>query len=358
MEQTKYPGDDFAAWLISAVYPSLPKDEALHRYDELARSETARERLKEWADQDYGDPVLEDARRVLLPALLVVEQKHAEMPRQWPQVFSRSLATEDAERSVEVRGPGLPQFRPRGAHTARDNAPGERFIYLLQPQDIALATAVQKDGDDCWRDFARPDGQNAFTDLAAVFPMLMLGMAESFVQAEEIIHANALNTGKVYNASYLGDGAPLFGEHPIDDGVYTNSPTWKGRHVDLNETALEWMAAEIQKTPLQAPGVRAGARARKLVVPPENEGTAFRLFEGGDSTALHFYPEGYCVLDHLQDPLAWYVLTTIGGLRSIEKTPFKLDLCVDGNKLVLEGSHSYGCGYNNPRAIFGSFPTE
>lgn len=355
MEQDWYPGDEFAARLVTAIgtdYSIHNKAQALALYDRLADSNEAKKRLREWAEQDYGDDYLERRRRALLPALLLMQERHASIPRHWTQIFSRSLATEDVERTVEVRGPGLPQVRPRGAATTRDNAPGERFVYYLEPRDIALSTAIKRDADPGWMDFAEVNehGERGRTDLISVVVPLMFGMAESFVQAEEIIHANLIDTGRVYNAAIGGDGVPLFAEHPIDTSTYSNRGEF-----DLQELALEHISALIKVLPLQN-GNRAMPRARKLVVPIPHEFRAARLIKAIHEVDPSLYPEGYCVLDFLNDPTAWYVLTTIKGLVSMEKTPFKLDLRVEDDNLVLEGSHSYGCGYKNPRAIFGCFP--
>jgi hypothetical protein len=148
-----------------------------------------------------------------------------------------------------------------------------------------------------------------------------------------------------------GDGVPLFSDkHPFKDGVYSNIMA-PGLH--FNQAALEKVSEAIRN--FVAPnGLRYFARPRLVVVPIHLEFIAHRLFEEPDIQAK--YPQGYCVLDFLDDPDAWYVMSTLHGLVHLDKQPFQLDLSIQDGRLVLEGSQSYGVGYNNPRAIFGVFP--
>ena len=337
-------------------------------YEMLMRCPAAQRRLREWAEQEQGDPALEQTRRELLPGLLMVQAEFAQTVRQWPEVFRRlPPSNEGPERweekpMPELRGmshrgappieetqhefaPGLPQLRPHGAPSVRNNRSFETAIFHLDAHDIALACKI--------------DGEHLNVDM---FPKVMLSMADSFVQAEEILHANMLDTGRTYRPSIVGDGVPLFsnehtyGDHTTSKGVYSNIAD-KGYH--LTEAALEEIIEPINMMPVPG-GIRSRAQPRKLVVPIARQFTAHRLLKSDYPAPLpvasKFFPEGYCVLDYLTDKLPWYVLTTINGLISIEWKPFKLDLKVEGDALVLEGSQSYGVGYNNPRAIFGIFP--
>lgn len=343
------PPDEFVASLMEAIDPRAvlgEKDKALALYYDLLNSAEAKTRLNLWAEaadpEAEADPVLDDARRALLPALLLVESKFSEIPRQWSQVFWRLLSKmfeKDGgaalpERFVELRHTGLAQLRPQSAPTTRDSLSGERFIYHINPQDIALAVPMT-------RDFVEGDS------FAWQFAQMALGLAESHVQSEEILHANVLNTGNVYNPTIGGDGCPLFSDHPIDNGKYSNllAPA-----ACLNETALEVASAQIGRFPDQA-GNLIRARPRKLIVPIWLQFTAERLLK-----AAAMPVEGYQVLDFLNDKKAWFLTTSVKGLVSVEWKPFRLDLIVEEGRLVLEGSQSYGCGYRNPRGCFASFP--
>lgn len=338
---------DVAAQLFDVLDPSAVavggKDKAWALYDEQMQSPAAKKRLAEWLEQDQGDPVLEEARRTLLPSLLIVEQKYLQIARQWPQVFWRTTAEvpdenkDDTppERWAEMRYTGLAQLRHRGARAVRDSFPGERFVYYLNRADVGLAVPMALD---------LVEG----VSFVSRFATIAMGLAESHFITEEILHANVLNTGSVYNPTIGGDGVPLFwGDHPIDNGKYSNLLT---PAAELNERALEVASNQIRVFPDQANN-RMFARPRKLLVPIELEFVAERL-RGTPA----FPVEGYQVLDFLTDQRAWFLTTSIKGLVSVEWKPFRLDLFVEEGRLVLEGSQSYGCGYRNPRGCFASFP--
>ena len=333
-----------AAALMSEIAPSDVagyKDKALAFYEKLAESDEAKKRLAEWDEQEQGDPTLEAARRALLPGLLLIESRYLQIVRQWPGVFRRMLPKkldDDAERFPEFSHSGLPRIRPRGAPIAYDNAVGERYIYMAERQDIALGMRFYKDVFE---------GALPASQLASC----AMGLAESFVQAEEILHANVLETGRSYGPRVAGDGQPLFSpKHPHDHGVYSNimEPA-----VYLNQIAIERVAIAIRQMPW-ANGQKSLARPVLLVVPIHHQFMAERLMQ--DEIEKKLCPEGYQVLDYLEDPEAWFLKTTVHGLFSMHWAPFRLDFRVEGDSLALEGSQSYTPGYNNPRAIFASFP--
>lgn len=337
--------DEKAALVQDCTSEHPRKANAIEYYDITMRSIEAQGRLREWAEQYQGDPALEEARRDLLPALLTTERLYNWMPRQWPEVFRRLMRSGDDEsevRSAERFRPGLPRLRPRGTAITRSNPPDSPYgvwVYDLEPHEVALGTSI-KGG-------AIAEGQHI-----EQFGPLALGMAESFLQAEEVIHANMLNTGRVYNAVIGGDGVSLFSaEHRIKDGGYSNI----FEPVSLTEIALEGIAICIRKLP-DRNGMLLLARPKKLIVPVHLQFTADRLFQEPAIRAT--YPDGYCVLDFLTHPAAWFVQTYIPGLISVEWKPFRLDLKVEGDALILEGTQTYGCGYNNPRAIVGCFPDK
>lgn len=302
-----------AAAMTSVIRPNQPEKERLALYADLAASDEAMRRVALWDEQEQGAPELEAARRDLLPALLLAEDRFRQIPRQWPAIFERRQASKDEETHIvpEMRYTGLAQYRP-----ARAN-----------PETAAIG---------------------------------MLALSESFVQTEEIVHADVLNEGRRYAHGYGGDECPLFSSrHPYYDGRFNYSNI---AHWDLNETAIEAISGLIRQFRDQA-GLVLLASARKLVVPTSLEFTAARLLEGfrEDGEKRQRGPllaDGYCVLDFLRDQNAWFLTSNIVGLRSIEWEPFRLDIKIEGDKLVLEGTQSYGCGVVNPRGIFGSFPEE
>lgn len=317
------------------------RDELVARYAELIASPEARARLAGWAADDELDPVAAQARELLLPGTLIAERQFLQVPRQWPYVFWRCLSTQDEPQEWgEMAYTGLPLLRLPGERAAYDSGIGKvEFRYRIEPQEVALAVRIPA---------ARiADGSyfNAFRDAA-------LGLGESFVQAEEILHANVLNIGMVYNPAIVGDGVSLFSaEHPYRHGTYSNRADF-----GLNEASLEESATRIRRFH-DFTGLRMLARPRTLIVPVQLEYAAHRLLKGMAEDKSPAAPsEGYRVLDYLENPQAWFLLTTVRSLVSVERKPYRLDISIDGADLLLEASQAYGVGHRNPRGCFGSFP--
>jgi hypothetical protein len=293
-------------------------------------------------------------RDLLLPGLAGVEGKYPQIVRQWPNVFWRGHSKMSLERIAEMRYTGLAQLKNEGSATVFDNAPGERFIWQIEHNAYGLGTAITREALD----------DNLYKEH---FGPMSIGLAESFAQTEEIVHANVINQSTVVNPLYFGDNQPLASTaHPIDNGSYANRPS---PDLDLAESALEYALQQIRVFPDQA-GLRLLARGRKLVVPIALEFTAERLCKaelrpGTNSNDITAFlssgglEEGYQVMDYLTSPFLWAVLSTIRGLVSYERVPFELDLQVDpvtGNLLII-AYQRYGVGIRNPRGIWISAPT-
>lgn len=294
-------------------------------------------------------------RDLLLPGLVAIVGKYPQIERQWPQIFARSNSKMALERAAEMRYAGLAQLKNEGGATVFDNAAGERFVYQIEHVALGLGVAMTREALD----------DNLYKDQ---FGPMSMGLAEAFHQTEEILHANLLNTGTVYNASIIGDGVSLFNtSHPIDNGTYANRPS---PDLGLNEASLEYATQQIRVFPDQA-GLRMLARSRRLVVPVALQYVAARICfaelrvgtNNNDITAwkaVGALTDGFQVMDYLSSSLNWFVTTSIKGLVSFNRMPFELDMQVDpvtGNLMII-AYQRYGIGYINPRAVWGSFPSS
>lgn len=259
------------------------------------------------------------------------------------------------ERVVEMRPTGLAQLKAEGGATAFDNAAGERYVWNIPMVAIGLGFAITREALD----------DNLYKD---VFNPQSMGLAESFAQTWEILHANVLNNGATYDPTVGGDGVSLFAtNHPVDTGVYANRPS---PDADLNEGALEAAFITIRSFPDQA-GIKKFFRGRKLVVPPALEFVAERLTKtelrvGTANNDINAFmsagalPDGYQVMDFLTSNFAWFLKTTCKGMRHYNRIPYEMDLQVDpvtGNLMVL-GYERQGFQAVNPRAIYGSLPSN
>jgi hypothetical protein len=197
-----------------------------------------------------------------------------------------------------------------------------------------------------------------------------LGLIESFQQTKEIYGANILNTATTYNSSIGGDGVALCADdHPIDGGTVSNIPSTP---VDLNESTLLNAMIAVRTNFKDQAGLKVFARARKLIIAPQNEPVAIRLIKtelrpgsaDNDVNAILStaggLPESYMVNDFLTSPYAWFLLTNIDGLSYMSRVKFETDMQVDfvTDNLLVKGYERYSFGYYNWRSIFGSFPSS
>lgn len=300
---------------------------------------------------------LAQIRNELLPGLFDVRGSYDMIPRQWDKVFETHTSNMSVERSTQMRFVGLPSYKSEGAAIAIDNNAGERFQWNFVNQEVGLGYAITRPAID----------DNLYK---AQFNPANLKLQESFAQFKEIQGANILNNATVVSPNIGGDGVSLCAtNHPFDGGVWANRPS---TDLDLNEASLLQSMVNVRTNFVNEAGLRILSRARRLVVPPSLEQVAIRLTKtelrpgtaNNDVNAILTtaggLPEGYIVLDFLTSDFAWYLTTNVKGLIHMLRKPFEMDMWVDNitDNLLVKGYERYAFGYNDPRAIYGSFPTS
>lgn len=300
---------------------------------------------------------LAQIRNELLPGLFDVRGSYDMIPRQWDKVFDTHTSSMSVERSTQMRFVGLPSYKSEGAAITIDNNAGERFQWNFLNQEVGLGYAITRPAID----------DNLYK---AQFNPANLKLQESFAQFKEIQGANILNNATTYNAGIGGDGVALCSTaHPYDGGTWANRPS---TDLDLNEASLLQSMVNVRTNFVNEAGLRILSRARRLVVPPNLEQVAIRLTKtelrpgtaNNDVNAILTtaggLPEGYIVLDFLTSNFAWYLTTNMKGLIHMLRKPFEMDMWVDNitDNLLVKGYERYAFGYNDPRAIYGSFPTS
>ena len=193
---------------------------------------------------------------------------------------------------------------------------------------------------------------------------------ESFKETEEIYAANVLNTATTYNPAIGGDGVALLSTaHPIDQATIANRPT---PDVDLNETSLLNALITIRSTWQDNAGLKIHARGRKVIVPPNLEPIALRLFRSelrpgtatNDVNAVlgmnDSLKEGFMVFDYLTSSYSWYILTNHDGLIFFNRKPFEMDMSVEftTDNLLVKGYQRYVPTYYDWRCMWGTTPTS
>ena len=300
---------------------------------------------------------LSQIKSELLPGLFDVRGSYDMIPRQWDKVFTTHKSNMAVERSTQMRFLGLPQLKSEGGATAFDNNAGERFTFNFEHQEVALGYAITRKAID----------DNLYK---AQFNPTNLKLQESFAQFKEIQGANIMNNATTYSANIGGDGKALCAtDHPYDGGTWANRPA---TDLDLNEASLLQTMTNVRTGFVNEAGLKILARARRLVVPPALEPQAIRLTKtelrpgtaNNDVNAVLTtsggLPEGYIVLDFLSSQYAWFLTTNIEGLIHMLRVPYEMDMQVDfiTDNLLVKGYERYSFGYNDPRAIYGSFPTS
>ena len=300
---------------------------------------------------------LSSIKDLLLPGLRGIEGKYEMIPSQYDKIFNKHDSKLALERTAEMRFLSLAQLKSEGGQTAFDNGAGERYVYNQEHRELGLGYAITRKAID----------DNVYK---TQFHPSNLGLIESFQQTKEIYGANVLNSAQTYDATVNGDGQALCSSaHPIDGGTIANQPALQ---VDLNEASLLNAMISIRTQFRDQAGLKVFARARKLVVPPQQEPVAVRLTKtelrpgtadndvNAISSTAGGLPDGYIVLDFLTSAYPWFLLTNIDGLAYMERVKFETDMQVDfiTDNLLVKGYERYSFNYYNWRALWGSFPTS
>ena len=300
---------------------------------------------------------LAQIRDLLLPGLWGISGKYPMIERQWPKIFRQTTSNMALERRAAMRYLGLAQLKQEGGPTSFDNAAGQRYVYNAEHFEIGLGYAITRKAidDNLYKSEFGPSND---------------GLMESFKETEEIYAANVLNTGTTYNASIGGDGVALFSTaHPIDGNTIGNRPS---PDVGLNETSLLNALISIRSTWRDNAGLKIHARGRKVIVPPQLEPIALRLFRSelrpgtanNDVNAIlgmnESLKEGFMVYDYLTSSFAWFVLTNQDGLIFFNRKPYESDMSVEftTDNLLVKGYQRYVPTYYEWRAIYGTYPTS
>ena len=269
---------------------------------------------------------------LLLPGIRKLKGDYAEIPTQWSQVFSSGTSEMAVERTLSMRYLGQASIKTQGSATQFDNLSGQRFTYNHNHVAIGLGYSWTREAID----------DNLYK---SQFDPSNLGLLRSFRQTKEIIAADILNTGNVYNTTIGGDGQALFSTaHPVDGNTVANTSSTP---LGLNESSLITVNNLIRRFRDNA-GLLMGAQGKKLVVPVELRHTAKRLIEtplrpGTADNDIATIKEnddlvgGYVVMDFLTSPYAWFMLSDQGGLIHLERKPFETSMHEDfvtGNLMV------------------------
>ncbi len=269
---------------------------------------------------------------------------------QYDREYEEIYAMEDSQRA----GFGAAPTKTEGQGVSFDTA-SEGFTARYTHDTISLAFSLTEEAQE----------DNLYDSLGKRY---VRALARSMAHTKEVKGADVLNNA--FSSSFTGgDGVSLINTaHPLaGGGTLANRATTMA---DLNETSLEDNLIDIS-TFTDDRGLTISVRATKLVVPPQLVFVADRILNSparsgtadNDLNAIKntgVLPGGYTVNHYLNDPDAYFILTTVTeageGLKMFQRTPMETSMEPDfttGN-IRYKARERYSFGFSDPRGIFGS----
>ena len=294
---------------------------------------------------------------LLWPGLLRIEGDYTAIEDGSIKLFEKKKATKAVERSVTNAMLPLPFLKGEGAAVQFDNLAGQRFVYNMEPFEVASGFAVTK------KMILNNQYKSDFNTSA-------LNMKQVFLQFKQILATAVLNNAATVTPNLGGDGVSFASaSHPYDGG------TWGNRFsvdLDLNEASLLQAGLNMRTGFIDERGIRINAMQEKLIVPVQLAPVAERLttaerrpgtFSNDPNVLKTSYfglSKGYECLPFLSSAFGWMVKTNQSGLVYLEHQPFETHMWVDDltSNLLVTGYEYYGFFYDNPRAMYFSFPTS
>lgn len=294
----------------------------------------------------------------LKPGLYDVAGDYQRIETQWSKVFSKRKSTMRIETKSQMRFLSYASVKTEGGATPTDNMAGERFKFNATNFAVGLCYSVTRE--------AIEDNQ-----YKKDFPLANLGLMNSFKEFKESMAWSILNNATTYDSTIGGDGKALCAtDHPYDFGTWSNTFTTQ---LDLNEASLLQACLNLRANFVDEAGLKIKARPQSngLIIPVALIPIAERLLKSdlrpgtgnNDTNAIRSMEGGvsdYIISDYLTSNYAWFVKTNIDGLVMMERSPFETDSYVDNatQNLIVTGWERYVPSYNDPRCVYGSFPTS
>ena len=272
--------------------------------------------------------------------------------------FADIFPMEDSQRAFEeevlITGFGASPTKAEGAGVAFDNA-NESFSARYTHSTVALAFALTEEAVE----------DQLYDSLGKRY---VKALARSMAHTKEVTAADVLNNA--FSSSFTGgDGVSLINTaHPLaGGGTAANRATTMA---DLNETSLEDALIDIS-TFTDDRGLTISVQATKLVIPPQLTFIADRILNSpgrsgtadNDINAIRntgVLPGGYTVNHYLNDPDAFFLLTTVTeageGLKGFQRTAMETSMEPDfttGN-IRYKARERYSFGFSDWRGAYGS----
>jgi hypothetical protein len=276
----------------------------------------------------------------------------------YDQEYTEIFSVEDSDRAFEeevlLTGFGSAPTKSEGQGVQFDNA-NESYTARYTHDTVGLAFALTEEAVE----------DNLYSSLGKRYTK---ALARSMANTKEVKGSDVLNNA--FSSSFTGgDGVSLINTaHPLaGGGSAANRATTMA---DLNETSLEDALIDIS-TFTDDRGLTISVQATKLVVPPQLVFVADRILnsDGRTGTADNdinsikntgVIPGGYTVNHYLNDPDAFFLLTSVTesgeGLKMFQRTAMETSMEPDfstGN-IRYKARERYSFGFSDWRGVYGS----
>ena len=276
----------------------------------------------------------------------------------YDQEYTEIFSVEDSDRAFEeevlLTGFGSAPTKSEGQGVQFDNA-NESYTARYTHDTVGLAFALTEEAVE----------DNLYSSLGKRYTK---ALARSMANTKEVKGADVLNNA--FSSSFTGgDGVSLINTaHPLaGGGSAANRATTMA---DLNETSLEDALIDIS-TFTDDRGLTISVQATKLVVPAQLVFVADRILnsDGRTGTADNdinsikntgVIPGGYTVNHYLNDPDAFFLLTSVTesgeGLKMFQRTAMETSMEPDfstGN-IRYKARERYSFGFSDWRGVYGS----
>ena len=276
----------------------------------------------------------------------------------YDQEYTEIFSVEDSDRAFEeevlLTGFGSAPTKSEGQGVQFDNA-NESYTARYTHDTVGLAFALTEEAVE----------DNLYSSLGKRYTK---ALARSMANTKEVKGADVLNNA--FSSSFTGgDGVSLINTaHPLaGGGSAANRATTMA---DQNETSLEDALIDIS-TFTDDRGLTISVQATKLVVPPQLVFVADRILnsDGRTGTADNdinsikntgVIPGGYTVNHYLNDPDAFFLLTSVTesgeGLKMFQRTAMETSMEPDfstGN-IRYKARERYSFGFSDWRGVYGS----
>ena len=273
---------------------------------------------------------------------------------QFSEIFAQETSDRAFEEEVLLTGFGSAPTKSEGQGVQFDNA-NESYTARYTHDTVGLAFALTEEAVE----------DNLYSSLGKRYTK---ALARSMANTKEVKGADVLNNA--FSSSFTGgDGVSLINTaHPLaGGGSAANRATTMA---DLNETSLEDALIDIS-TFTDDRGLTISVQATKLVVPPQLVFVADRILnsDGRTGTADNdinsikntgVIPGGYTVNHYLNDPDAFFLLTSVTesgeGLKMFQRTAMETSMEPDfstGN-IRYKARERYSFGFSDWRGVYGS----